>query len=70
MIDMRVIRIDCAENDWQNILQNAVQDGKEAELVNFDYTTDGQLCERLAISHALQLVLDPKAHAGFLKKRP
>jgi hypothetical protein len=65
---MQRIRIDCARGDWENILKNAVEGGKDAELVNFNYKTDGQLCEALVISHAMRFVLDPKARAGFLKK--
>jgi hypothetical protein len=67
---MRTQRIDCARDDWENILENAVQSGKEVELANFDYATGGQLCEMLAIGHKLRLVLDPKARAGFFQKRP
>ena len=62
------MRIDCSKDNWENVLQDAVQEGKEAELVNFDYPTNGQRCETLAISHALHFVLDPKAKAGFLGK--
>jgi hypothetical protein len=65
---MRHARIDCSQNDWKSTLKNAVEDGKEIDLFNFDYGTDGKLCERLVIVHALQFVLDPKARAGFLKK--
>lgn len=68
MADMRPMRIDCSKGDWENILRDAVQDGKEAELVNFDYRMDGQLCEALAISHARHFVLDPKSRTGFFKK--
>jgi hypothetical protein len=66
---MQPVRIDCNQHDWEDILKDAVENGKEAELANFDYTTGGQLCEMLAISHAMQFVLDPKARAGFFKKR-
>ena len=67
--DMRPVRIDCAKDDWGNILQDALQDGREAELVNFDYHTDGQLCATLTISHSMHVVLDPKSRTGFFKKQ-
>ena len=66
---MRPMRIDCSKGDWENILRDAVQDGKEAELVNFDYHTDGQLCATLTICHSVHFVLDPKSRTGFFKKQ-
>ena len=50
-------------------MREAIQNGKDAELVNFDYTTDGQVCETLAISHGMHFVVNPQAHAGFFRKR-
>lgn len=66
---MPLVKIDCAQDDWKNILKNAIQEGNEAELVNFDYSINGQFCAELTISHALQFVLDPKERAGFFKNR-
>jgi hypothetical protein len=65
---MRHVRINCAQDNWKNILKNAVEDGVEAELINFDYSANGRICELLVMTHALHFVFDPKAHAGFLKK--
>jgi hypothetical protein len=61
-------QIDCAQKDWPSILETAIQEGREIKLLHFNYPTDGELCQRFAISHGMHFILDPKAHTGSLKR--
>lgn len=65
---MRRVRINCAQEDWRSRLEKAVADGNNAELVNFDYASNGKVCEILVMNRALHLVSDPQSHAGLLKR--
>jgi hypothetical protein len=61
-------RINCIAPDWRNVLKTNLQEGLEVELINFDYTLNGQFCEMLAMAHRMRLELDVKNKAGFFKK--
>jgi hypothetical protein len=66
---MKPLNIDCAEKDWRTLLKRNLQDGIEVTLDNFDYSTDGQFCEILAISHSMDFRLDVRNKAGKFRKR-
>jgi hypothetical protein len=67
---MRPLKINCAEKDWKTLLKRNLQDGIEVDLENFDYTSEGQFCEMLAISHSMGLRLDVRNKCGQFRKRP
>jgi hypothetical protein len=66
---MKPAAIDCANRDWKAFLKNTLQDGQEADLMNFDYTVDGHFCEMLAMAHGLIFKLDVSHNAGSFRKR-
>lgn len=66
---MGSIIISCKAPDWRDVLKVNLQDGVEVDLTNFDYTTDGQLCEMLALAHGMNFRLDAKHQSGFFKRR-
>jgi hypothetical protein len=51
-----------------NVLKVNLQDGKEADLTNFDYTIDGHFCELIAVSHSMRLQLDAKNNTGLFRR--
>ena len=51
------------------MLKVKLQEGVEVDLTNFDYTTDGELCEMLALAHGMTFRLEAKHQTGFFKKR-
>jgi hypothetical protein len=67
---MKPLRIDCAEENWKSLLKRNLQDRIEVTLDNFDYTTDGQFCELLALAHSMDFRLDVRNKAGRFTKRP
>jgi len=64
---MTPIVIGCKAPNGKNVLKVNLQDGIEADLVNFDYTVDGHFCELLAVSHSMRLKLDAKNNTGFIR---
>ncbi len=67
---MKLLRIDCTDEDWKALLKRNLQDRIEVTLENFDYTTNGQFCELLALSHSMDFRLDVRNKAGRFTKRP
>jgi hypothetical protein len=68
---MKPLRIDCADENWKTLLKRNLQDRIEVSLDGFDYTTDGQFCELLAVSHSMDFRLDVRNKAGrFTKRQP
>jgi hypothetical protein len=67
---MKPLRIDCTDENWKSLLKRNLQHRIEATLDNFDYTTDGQFCELLALSHSMDVRLDVRNKAGRFTKRP
>jgi len=65
---MNPIVINCKASDWKNVLKVNLQDGREADLTNFDYTIDGHFCELLAVSHSMRLQLDAKNNTGLFRR--
>ena len=65
----RAVRINCKDKDWPTLLKNNLQEGLEVDLINFDYSLDGHICELLAVTHNRRFELDSKNSAGFFKKR-
>jgi PHP family Zn ribbon phosphoesterase len=61
--------IDCLQPGWKEDLKTELQNGREAKIINFNYTVDGQFCEAVAAAHHMVLTLDSKAHVGSFKKR-
>jgi hypothetical protein len=66
---MKPIIINCCDHDWKILLKRNLQEGIEATLDNFDYTTDGEFCELLALAHSMTFRLDVKNKAGRFKKQ-
>ena len=66
---MKPLRIDCADANWKSLLKRNLQDRVEVNLDNFDYTTDGQFCELLALSHSMDFRLDVRNKVGRFTKR-
>jgi hypothetical protein len=61
--------INCLQAGWKEELKTELQNGREAKIINFNYTVDGQFCETVAAAHDMVLTLDAKAHVGSFKKR-
>ena len=66
---MKPLKIDCTDPNWRSLLKRNLQDGIEVTLENFAYTTDGQFCELLAISHSMSFRLEARNKAGHFTKR-
>ena len=66
---MKPLRIDCTAENWKSQLKRNLQDRIEVTLDNFDYTTDGQFCELLALAHTMDFRLDVRNKAGRFTKR-
>ena len=66
---MQPVKIDCANKDWKLLLKTNLQDGVEADLVNFYYTENGEFCEMIAFAHAMEFTLDARNSAGFFRRR-
>ena len=66
---MKPVTIDCNNGEWKPFLKHSLQDGRDVELSNFDYTVDGQFCELLALTHAVVFSLDLNRKAGFFRKK-
>ena len=66
---MKRITIDCANREWKSFLKHSLQEGLGVDLINFDYTTDGQLCEMLALAHDSNFSLDAANSSGFFRKK-
>ena len=68
---MKPLRIDCAQEQWKSLLKRNLQDHIEVTLDSFDYTSDGQFCDLLALSHSMDFRLDVRNKAGrFTKRQP
>lgn len=63
------VRLDCANPDWKRILEQSLRDGVEVDLQGFDYTADGQACEKLAASFLMTLQLDARRRVASFKKK-
>lgn len=61
---MKKVVIDCKSTAWRTLLKTHLQEGREVDLKNFDYTVDGQFCELLTVSHARTFKLDAKHSVG------
>jgi hypothetical protein len=61
--------IDCSNAGWKPFLKNSLQEGRDVDLGNFDYTVDGQFCELLALSSGMVFSLDVNRKAGFFRKK-
>ncbi len=66
---MGQVRLDCANQNWKRILERFLQDGVEVDLHDFDYTTDGQACERLAVVYSMTMQLDARNRVATFKKK-
>jgi hypothetical protein len=66
---MNPVKIDCANAEWKLFLKHTLQDGREVELANFDYTLDGQFCEMLAMAHNAVFSLDAARNTGRFRKK-
>lgn len=64
------VSINCANREWKPFLKQSLQERREVDLLNFDYTVDGQFCEMLALSHHVIFTLDVKRNIGFFRKKP
>jgi hypothetical protein len=62
------VRLECTNPNWKKILERFLQDGVEVDLHDFDYTTDGQACERLAVACSMTLQLDARNRVATFKK--
>jgi hypothetical protein len=64
--------IDCSQNRWEALLDGHVRQGREADLVNFDYNLHGQFCEFLADKYHLEFRLsrDPALKEAHLRGPP
>lgn len=61
--------INCKGDDWKPALKLTLQGDLEADLVDFDYTTGGALCETLAIAHKMDFRLNAKDSTASFRKR-
>jgi hypothetical protein len=65
---MKKVIIDSKSAAWRTLLKTHLQDGREVDLKNFDYTVDGQFCELLTVSHGMTFKLDAKHSVGHFRK--
>jgi len=65
---MSPIIISCKASDWKNVLKVNLQDGIEADLIDFDYTLDGHFCELLAAAHSMRFKLDAQNNTGSFRR--
>ena len=61
------VQINCLEANWKSNLKQHLQDGLDVVLLNFDYTSDGQLCEMLALSYSLVFRIDYQQKSGIFR---
>jgi hypothetical protein len=62
--------INCKHSDWHETLHAHLFNGIELDLLNFDYSQDGELCEVLARAFVMEFRLDrdPKARTAHFRK--
>jgi hypothetical protein len=65
----RLVVIDCKAPLWRNALKTNLQERRQINLRNIDYTVDGAFCELLAFSHRMIFSLDAKNASGSFRKR-
>jgi len=56
--------IDCKIAGWQVVLNDALQNVGDVDLVNVDYTIHGALLETLAADHGRRFVFDVNQQMG------
>jgi len=61
--------VDCKTLLWRNVLKTHLQEGRQIDLLNVDYTVDGAFCELLAFSHRMIFSLNAKNASGSFRKR-
>ncbi len=66
---MKPVAIDYANAGWKPFLKDSLQEGRDVNLSNFDYTIDGQFCEMLALAHDKVFTLDFQHNAGMFRKK-
>jgi hypothetical protein len=59
--------VNCSTLRWREALKSELQAGVEVDLINFDYTADGQIVEMLAISHSLNFSLKAAERRGAFR---
>jgi hypothetical protein len=63
-------KISCHERDWQADLEDALRQGGPVELHDLNYTTDGAICEILAIKTKMDMVFIAQEHLGRFTPYP
>ena len=63
--------INCAHEDWKELLHSHLYKGMEADLMNFEYGLHGAACELIAQAFAMEFQLDrdPTANAAHFRKK-
>jgi hypothetical protein len=49
--------IDCSQSGWEALLNGHIQQGREADLINFAYDLHGQFCHFLSDKYHLEFRL-------------
>jgi hypothetical protein len=68
-MEMPPTKINCLDKDWKAVLKLNLQEQRDVDLTDFDYTVDGQFCELLALAHSARFQLDARNKAGAFKKQ-
>jgi hypothetical protein len=62
------VQIDCFENNsWEVLLETAIVNGWEADLINFDLEKQGSACARIANRRNVELVVRPKTMTATVR---
>ncbi|MDB6029169.1 MAG: hypothetical protein JWM68_5392 [Verrucomicrobiales bacterium] len=63
-------KINCNDRLWKDLLEQALKQGREVELINPDDVEDGPYCERMARDFKMVFRIDPSnGYGSFAKER-
>src|ERR1051326_7134860 len=65
---MRQKRINCRQQDWQELFYQHAASGEEMDLLNFIGDRDAQHCERIAARHGMKFTTDTEHDTAFLRR--